>query len=686
MKRTPFVYLLALTGALAACKDAGDDAPPSSSKLPPKNTTSFSNVAVNPKATWTTAKQRDSVQIEENRLIFPASGNDALLKKKAGDILVSDRSAKGNNPDGFMRKVVSVTKAGGSIEMTTEPAYLNEVLIGQFEVVADSADLRAMTAEELGASAAGYDLPGLAPQAEVSASFDLGKDVKDLKLFDFKVGAMDIPVSDGQVGVSIGGSVKVNEASFHFKPSIRVGGEIDVPGGFWDKFNPVNYVQEFHVIAKGQVDSKMVIGGSGAISVEAVPEKYKKEMKDFAAKVNDRIKQLNPPSALNLPILKLPFIGPPLPTPVGPIPITYEFSMELVCTAALAGGVEADFGYSGSAVAEFGTIYEQGKGWSPVNSFDFQITKIGPNWKANGSAEIKCALEPKLATKVAGFAGPFIKISGSLGIKGEYKEECPENGAEGRPKPSLGASIDAGFGVSLGAEAKFNILSKEIKLGEASFSLYDKSWNIWKTDPYLDLPESWALGYCAGEEVVGQGGAAGAGGSSAGAGGSDAGSGGSNSAGSSAGGSSSGGSSSGGSDAGGSSAGGSSAGSSSGGSSSGGSSGAGGSSSNTCGNGKIDAAVEFCDGNDFGGKTCASVTGSPQATGNLTCSAQCTISTDSCDLGASCGDVCTDTDKPQKAECGSCQQSVCAANPYCCEIAWDLVCVEAAKTQCGQCN
>jgi hypothetical protein len=29
---------------------------------------------------------------------------------------------------------------------------------------------------------------------------------------------------------------------------------------------------------------------------------------------------------------------------------------------------------------------------------------------------------------------------------------------------------------------------------------------------------------------------------------------------------------------------------------------------------------------------------------------------------------------------------VCAVNPYCCEIAWDLVCVEAAKTQCGQCN
>jgi hypothetical protein len=360
--------------------------------------------------------------------------------------------------------------------------------------------------------------------------------------------------------------------------------------------------------------------------------------------------------------------------------------MELVCTAAIGGGFEADFGYSGSAMAEFGTIYEQGKGWSPVKSFDLQITKIGPNWKANGSAEIKCALEPKLSTKVAGFAGPFLKVSGSLGIKGEYKEDCPEDGSEGKPNPSLGASIDAGFGVSLGAEAKFNILSKEIKLGEASFSLYDKSWNIWKTDPYLALPKSWALGYCAGEEPVGQGGngGGGSGGSSAGSGGSSGGSGGTaGTGGSSSGGT--GGTSSGGS--GGSSGGtGGSSGSGGGSSGSGGTAGTGGSSSGTCGNGKIDAAVEFCDGNDFGGKTCASVTGSPSATGSLTCTAQCTISTASCDLGAACGDVCTESGKPQKPECGGCQQKVCAANPYCCEIEWDLVCVEAAKTQCGMCN
>lgn len=656
MKQIRYAYLLALVGVLGACKDAGDDALPSSSKRPPAKTT-FANVSVNPLASWTTAGQRDSVKIEENRLIFPASGNSALLKKKAGDILVSDRSDKGNNPYGFMRKVISVSKEADTIVVETESAYLNEVIVGQFDVVAEADELRAMTAAELGANAVNYEMtvPGLKPQGEVSAGFDLGKDVKDLKLFDFKGGAMDIPVAGGKLGVSIGGAVKVNEASFHFKPSIRVGGEIDVPDGFWDKFNPVNYVEEFHVIAKGQVDTKLVFGGSASLSVDAAPEKYKKEMKDFAAKVNDRIKQANPPSKLTLPILKLPFIGPPLPTPIGPIPITYEFEMELSCSASISGGFDADFGYSGSASAEFGTIYKKDKGWSPVKNFDLQTTKIGPNWKANGGAEIKCALEPKLSTKVAGFAGPFIKISGSLGIKGEYKEECPADGSEGKPTPTLGASIDAGFGVSLGAEAKFSILSKEIKLAEASFSLYDKSWNIWKTDPYLNLPQSWALGYCAGEQPQGQGGSGGAGQGGGGSGGNGSGA--------------SGGAGQGGANPGGS-----------------GGSNSGGSSSALCGNGKIDNASEFCDGKDFGGKTCASFTGNPNASGSLTCTPQCTISSSSCDLGATCGDVCTDTETPQKADCGSCQQKVCKVNSYCCEIAWDIVCVEAAKTQCGMCN
>ncbi len=60
----------------------------------------------------------------------------------------------------------------------------------------------------------------------------------------------------------------------------------------------------------------------------------------------------------------------------------------------------------------------------------------------------------------------------------------------------------------------------------------------------------------------------------------------------------------------------------------------------TCGDGK-QAAPEQCDGKDLGGQTCASITGSPGATGTLTCAANCTIDASGCKIPSEnpvCGD------------------------------------------------
>ena len=133
MKHLSLFSLLTLCAVLGACSDSSDSAP--TTKKPRVNDPAdVVDVAVNPRASWTTAKQRDAVTIEANQLTFPARGNEALLKKVAGDILVSDRGSSGNNPDGFMRKVVSVQKQGDSIVMTTEQAYLTEVINGHFDL------------------------------------------------------------------------------------------------------------------------------------------------------------------------------------------------------------------------------------------------------------------------------------------------------------------------------------------------------------------------------------------------------------------------------------------------------------------------------------------------------------------------------------------------------------------------
>lgn len=47
-----------------------------------------------------------------------------------------------------------------------------------------------------------------------------------------------------------------------------------------------------------------------------------------------------------------------------------------------------------------------------------------------------------------------------------------------------------------------------------------------------------------------------------------------------------------------------------------------------------------------------------------------------------CHDVC-DTGAPMGAECGSCEGQVCQSDSYCCTTSWDSLCVDAANNLCG---
>src|SRR5690606_26813385 len=44
-------------------------------------------------------------------------------------------------------------------------------------------------------------------------------------------------------------------------------------------------------------------------------------------------------------------------------------------------------------------------------------------------------------------------------------------------------------------------------------------------------------------------------------------------------------------------------------------------------------------------------------------------------------DACT-PGEPLAASCGSCEAAVCAADPYCCSVAWDSVCSNQVRTVC----
>jgi hypothetical protein len=97
----------------------------------------------------------------------------------------------------------------------------------------------------------------------------------------------------------------------------------------------------------------------------------------------------------------------------------------------------------------------------------------------------------------------------------------------------------------------------------------------------------------------------------------------------------------------------------------GGSAGAGGSSSGPlCGNG-VKEGTEGCDKGDFAGATCKSVTGNPDATGNLACFANCTIDSSGCTTPGGGGDCPQQSCLAGRARCGFDCQAPCPSGEFC---------------------
>lgn len=70
--------------------------------------------------------------------------------------------------------------------------------------------------------------------------------------------------------------------------------------------------------------------------------------------------------------------------------------------------------------------------------------------------------------------------------------------------------------------------------------------------------------------------------------------------------------------------------------------------------------------------------------GDGTCSpGECSTCASDCPGGCACGDVCS-TGPAQDLSCGSCQDTVCSADSFCCQEEWDTLCIQEAEDLCGK--
>ncbi len=92
-----------------------------------------------------------------------------------------------------------------------------------------------------------------------------------------------------------------------------------------------------------------------------------------------------------------------------------------------------------------------------------------------------------------------------------------------------------------------------------------------------------------------------------------------------------------------------------------------------CGNGMLEPA-EICDGDDLDGETCET---QGFDSGTLACAANCQdFQIAQCVASGPC---CT-SNPTVGCEAGVCMESICAFDPFCCEVQWDGACASSAQS------
>lgn len=140
MKIRHLLSSLLLVQLVAAC---GSDTPsgsdqPATSTRPENPTYNFGGTAqLRPETVVLPAAATDNVTVSDNKLVFPKTGNEWMLTLPAGTPLAGERRKNvftSNNAFGVLRKTRSVHDDGGTITVETEPATLQDIITGDFEV------------------------------------------------------------------------------------------------------------------------------------------------------------------------------------------------------------------------------------------------------------------------------------------------------------------------------------------------------------------------------------------------------------------------------------------------------------------------------------------------------------------------------------------------------------------------
>lgn len=396
-----------------ACGGSGDDQPGAFQNEPSNGGNGDGSVVLHDGTTVVGPDLANIADVQDDRIVFPSGAAQALGQLKTNGILMSDRGTGGKNPDGFLRRITSISSSSDGVTIMTVPATLQEavdklVVHGTF----DTPDL---------------DIGG---PVQTQSIHTQGKGGTTIKLLDFS-GTQLFDVKDTATasdGTTVPYEVyaSIDTGTLGFSPSY----DFDADVGFL-KLN------SFKVNATGKLDATlMATAGVKFDSTVSAAEQAKIAGKQLTKTYSKTIANYN----VSLGSLGIGSIS---------LPASAQFTATLNCSFDFTAPIEAKIGGVASAQITAGLSYANGS-LTPSFSKDATLTPSAPTFTKQGMMRGTCTVNPQFTLKFFGAATAQLTANAYAGIGAS--ETCGGKDASGNAQALIHGDAEAGVSAKVLAQ------------------------------------------------------------------------------------------------------------------------------------------------------------------------------------------------------------------------------------------
>jgi hypothetical protein len=357
-----------------------------------------------------------SANVEEGRVVLPAAAGAKYRDIRPGTIFVGARGDGGKNPDGFLRRVESVTVSATEVVIATKPATLTEAIV--------DGGLKASSGGGRSLDGDGENVSPLTASSKDLKAVEI--DFADQPLFE---NVDEIETAKGKTRFTE--SITLDRATIYARPSVDI-----------DLRIRDNHVSRFVAMVEGEMDTS--VRAAGKVTVEGdVDDAVIAELRSRHHEVRRVIYQS--------PRVPLPTLS------IGRVPVSpsVTFTVTLACDLSFGGAFSATAGVEAKSYVRLGGVFDNGQ-WKPPIKSEFDIK---PTFAIDhaGAVDARCGIETQAELWAYGTSGVSLSVA-------PYVDFAVTNAASLKQPYPYTFKVDAGAsGVMHGRADVFGVKQEDLE-------------------------------------------------------------------------------------------------------------------------------------------------------------------------------------------------------------------------------